>query len=311
MNPFFLRAITPFSPEFDRPLAPLSTMRVGGKARVFIEPQSESALVLLTNILKEFDVRWHILSGGSNTLFSDEGFDGVVIKLGAPFNYINHLDNQTLKVGALCSFVRLAKVALALGFKEAVGFMGVPGLVGGAVRMNAGTRFGVIGDVVERVYGIYRGEAKEFAKEELTFSYRSVSLPPGFIVTGTLLKINQEENSELLLSQAETYRSYRRVTQPNDHSLGSFFKNPVPSFAGALIEQSGLKGQRIGGAAISSMHANFLINDDNAKALDVLNLGSLVQKIVFEKHGIGLVPEIHLAGDFSSQPLSLDGLLSR
>lgn len=311
MNPFFLRAIAPFNPENDRPLAPLSTMRVGGKAKVFIEPQDESELALLTTILEEFDIRWHILSGGSNTLFSDEGFNGVVIKLGASFNYIHHIDNKTLKVGALCSFPRLAKVALSLGFKEAVGFMGVPGLVGGAVRMNAGTRFGVIGNVVERVYGVHRGHATEFAQNELTFSYRSVSLPPGFIVTSVMLKNNHEEKSELLLSQAENYRSYRRKTQPNNHSLGSFFKNPVQNFAGALIEQSGLKGQRIGGASISLMHGNFLINDDNAKAEDVLKLGSLAQQAVFDKYGIALVPEIHLAGDFSSQPLSLDGVFSR
>ncbi|MCA9508398.1 MAG: UDP-N-acetylmuramate dehydrogenase [Myxococcales bacterium] len=286
-------------------LAPFSTLKVGGPARFFVEARNNEELALLQKACLEHNLPLHILSGGSNTLFSDNGFDGLVIKLGSQFDFL-HCDkkNQALLVGAATSYAKVTKQALLIGIDSAVGWSGIPGLIGGALRMNAGTSMGEIGDVVDEIYAVQNGEKVIFTGKDLKFSYRSNNLPKDIIITGARLKYKEEslKSSEVLLQKVQEYRLKRKKTQPIINSLGSFFKNPYPLFAAQLIESCQLKGLQYQQAQISSLHANFIINNGGAKANDILYIGSTAQQKVFEQHSVALQPEILLVGNFKDSP---------
>jgi UDP-N-acetylmuramate dehydrogenase len=238
-------------------LAPFSTMKVGGKTKFFVVISNSINLCELDRALKEHEYKKHILSGGSNTLFSDQDFLGVVIKLDNSFNYIKPINSQEFEVGASTSYAKLTKLFLSLGEARALGWLGTPGLVGGALRMNAGSSLGVIGDVVESITGVLDGQEITFYKKDLVYSYRTSNLPQNFIITKAHLKTSSIVNKESLLIKAQELKQKRLLTQPRNSSLGSFFKNPLPLFAGKLIENAGLKGFSIGDAQVSSIHANF------------------------------------------------------
>lgn len=286
------------------PLATYSTLRVGGPARFLVELNSLDEIATLQLLCLEHQMPWHILSGGSNTLFSDEGFLGVVIKLSDNFDKIEH-KNGELIVGASTSFAKLTKTALGMGWGKALGWCGTPGLLGGALRMNAGTRMGEIKDAVLSVTGVKDGELITFDRADIDYAYRRSSLPLDLIICEARLGVSKDgtEPLESLLPKVDEYRERRRKTQPAINSLGSFFKNPNPYFAGELIEKCQLKGLRYQGAQISPLHGNFIINADNAKALDILQIASIAQKTVFDNFGIMLEPEVRLVGNFSQNPL--------
>lgn len=283
-------------------LAPFSTLKVGGAAQYFLTPNSVQEIALIQKACFEYGMPLHILSGGSNTLFSDQGFRGVVLKLGPSFDEIT-VDEQNLTITAKAgsSFAKLTKIATGLGFAPAVGFSGVPGLVGGATRMNAGTKLGELGEVIEEVYGVFKGEYICLNKKELLFSYRHVNLPKDFIVEK--IKISYPKNllqdPNHLKTLVSAYKLKRKETQPTINSLGSFFKNPYPLFAAKLIENCHLKGLEYNKAAISSLHANFIINLGGASAKDILHLAALAQQKVFKNFGVVLHPEARMVGDFS------------
>ena len=278
-------------------LASLSTMRVGAKAKYLVIISSLEELCLLQKALYEYSINYYILSGGSNTLFSDNDFDGLIIKLSDYFDYIKMLPNNISEVGAKTSYARITKIFLSLGEKSALGWLGTPGLVGGALRMNAGSNLGVIGDTVESITGVYKGNIQTFTKDELIFSYRSNSLPKDFIITSAVLKARNLCDAKELMTQALVLKQRRLITQPREHSLGSFFKNPLPMYAGKLIEDAGLKGFSINDAQVSPIHANFIVNNKNAKANDIIKLASTIHNQVFKKFNIYLEPEIKLIGD--------------
>lgn len=287
------------------PLAPFSTLKIGGPARFFIEPHTLEDVVLIQKVCLEHEIPLHIVSGGSNTLFSDAGFQGVVMKLGASFDHIKiHKDKNTLVVGAAASYAKVTKLALSLGIESAVGWSGIPGLIGGALRMNAGTRMGEIGDVVDELYVVYQGREVIFTRKELDFSYRSNNLPKDSIITGAQLSFQKDllKPTDELLEKVQEYRRRRKQTQPTINSLGSFFKNPYPLFAAQLIESCHLKGLQYRGAQISSLHANFIINNGGAKANDILHIGSTAQQMVFDRFFVALQPEVRLVGDFDGAP---------
>lgn len=286
-------------------LARFSTIKVGGPARFFATPNHVDEIALIQTICRDHEIALHVVSGGSNTLFSDEGFDGIVVKLGPAFDYIT-TTNRTAMVGAATSFAKLTKSAMAQGFGPAVGFSGTPGLVGGAIRGNAGTRMGEIKDAVEMVYGVLDGQIVEVHKSALEFSYRSSSLPSNFIIHAAKLSYSSScESVDALLEKALTYRSNRRATQPTNNSLGSFFKNPYPMYAAQLIEKCNLKGLHYKGAQISLLHANFIVNNGGASAHDILYLAAMAQKTVFEREGVILIPEIRMVG-FAENPLCIE-----
>lgn len=286
-------------------LAPYSTLKVGGPARYFIEVHHQADLISLDKLSRDHEIPLHILSGGSNTLFSDRGFAGIVVKLSSQFDFItNHQDSQKLVIGAATPYAKLTKFCVNLGIPSAVGWSGVPGLVGGAVRMNAGTRIGEIGDVVEFVYGIHQEKQVIFDRESMNFSYRSTALPKESIITHVQLDFSHvSRKPELELQQkVQEYRIKRKQSQPTINSLGSFFKNPYPLFAAQLIESCHLKGLHYKGAQISSLHANFIINNGGAKANDVLHVGALAQQKVYDHSGVVLHPEVRMVGDFTDAP---------
>lgn len=280
-------------------LAPFSTLKVGGKATYLIYPENIEHIILVKKAAHEHGVPVHILSGGSNTLFSDAGFLGIVIKLSPSFDWIKIKSPLSISVGAATSFAKLTKQAISLGWTHAVGWSGTPGLVGGALRMNAGTRMGEIKDAIERVYGVLDKEQIVFERKEIEFGYRHNNLPKEFIITHADLIYDQSlvENNSILESRVKEYRMRRKTTQPNTPSLGSFFKNPYPSFAAKLIESCNIKGLQFGGAQISSLHANFIVNNGGARAQDILHLAATAQNAVYERFGIALSPEIRVIGD--------------
>lgn len=283
-------------------LAPFSTLKVGGPARFFIMPKTIQDVADIERACLEHGLPIHILSGGSNTLFSDQGFDGLVIKLGPSFDTIETSpDGLFMSVGGATSYAKVTKMAIARGFSPAVGWSGIPGLIGGAVRMNAGTRLGEIGDAVSAVHGIINGQDIRICRNEIQFEYRKTSLPSNFIITKVdlLFDANKLKSSDELLQKVQEYRLRRKSTQPTINSLGSFFKNPYPSFAAQLIEKCNLKGLQYKGAQISPLHANFIVNNGGASAHDILYIASVAQKTVFEQYGIMLSPEIKLAGSFT------------
>lgn len=300
-----LKILTQMGAQEFVPLAQFSTLKIGGPARIFIEPNTLEDVALIQKTCLDNEIPLHILSGGSNTLFSDAGFQGVVIKLGPGFDSITeNKDTNTLKVGAAASYARVTKLALSLGIESAVGWSGIPGLIGGALRMNAGTRMGEIGDVVNELYGVHQGREVIFTRKELEFSYRSNNLPKDIIITGAQLSYQKEllKPVDELFVKVQEYRQRRKQTQPIINSLGSFFKNPYPLFAAQLIESCQLKGLQYKGAQISSLHANFIINNGGAKANDILHIGSTAQQMVFDRFFVALQPEVRLVGDFDGAP---------
>lgn len=284
-------------------LKKFSTLRVGGPARFFAQPQSLEEVAKLQLLCIEHQLPWHVLSGGSNTLFADEGFLGLVIKLGSSFDFITPNKDGTISVGASASYAKLTKIALDLGWAKALGWCGTPGLVGGAIRMNAGTRLGEMKDGILSVTGVQNGQVLSFAKKDIEFAYRKSTLPKDLIICQAELGTESFDSTALLRAQVSEYREKRRKTQPAINSLGSFFKNPSnETFAGQLIEQCGLKGFQYKDAELSRLHANFIINNKNASAKDILHVASIAQKTVLEKCGILLEPEVRMVG-FKSNPL--------
>jgi len=282
-------------------LAPFSTLKIGGRARYLVFCHNDLDLALLQRACQEYSINMHIMSGGSNTLFSDLGFNGVVIKLGPEFDYITiEKTGLAMSIGAATSFAKVTKTAIGLGWSHAVGWSGTPGLIGGALRMNAGTRLGEIKDALERIYGIQNGKPVIFEKNNIKFGYRQSDLPADIIITKADLAYKQDQRKPVpeLLNQAQEYRLKRKASQPSTASLGSFFKNPYPLFAAQLIESCKLKGSSYNSAQISPVHANFIVNNGGARAEDILRIAGIAQKAVWENCGVMLKPEIRLVGTF-------------
>lgn len=289
-------------------LAPFSTLKIGGPARYFAVPTTIDQIKVLQRIAIEYGLKLHILSGGSNTLFSDVGFDGLVIKLAKSFDYLTVNNDGSMTVGSATSFAKTTKAAIAQGWAHAVGWSGTPGLLGGAIRMNAGTRMGEIKDAIHSVRAIRNGELIEFTKDDIKFTYRNNNLPNDIIIFEAKLAYEKDliEPVESLTAKVQEYRVKRRLTQPSDNSLGSFFKNPYPLFAAQLIEKCNLKGLQYNGAQISFLHANFIVNNGGATANDILSVAAIAKRSVFDNFGVLLQPEIRMVGEFSLAQHSLD-----
>lgn len=284
-----------------------STLKVGGPARFLATANTVEQVATLQLAAKEHDLRIHILSGGSNTLFSDDGFVGLILRLGAPFDFIRQ-NGQKAEVGARTSFAKLTKAAVMRGFLPAVGWCGTPGLVGGALRMNAGTRLGEIKDAVQGIFGVRNGKEEFYPKDSIGFGYRRTELPDDLIIYKAELYFDTRHIGprDAVLKQMAEYRQRRKATQPIKNSLGSFFKNPYPDYAAQLIEKCNLKGLKYRGAQISPLHANFIINTGDASANDIYYIASIAQQAVFENFGIHLHPEVRMVGSFPA--LSKDSM---
>jgi UDP-N-acetylmuramate dehydrogenase len=286
----------------DAPLAPRTTIRVGGRADLLVRPADPDALVELLRAVRELGVPLHVLGGGANTLVADAGVRGVVLRL-PPGLAPEEARGETLLLGAGQPTSRLWVRAHALGLVGMEFVAGIPGTLGGALAMNAGTRIGEMKDVVRRVEVATADGAGFLEARELGFAYRTCRLPAGAVATRLELGLRRGDVAESERVMQED-RDRRRRTQPLDRpSFGSTFRNPPGEFAGRLIEAVGLKGWRIGDAMWSDVHANFVVNVGAARARDVLALVSLARSRVQDRFGIVLETEVRLVGEFQADEI--------
>ena len=278
----------------DEPLSRHTTFKIGGNADTYVKVTSASKLSTIIKECKESDVDYLIIGNGSNLLASDDGYRGVIIRLDGEFRKIALVDEDTIYCGAGASLAALCKFAQSSGLSGLEFAWGIPGTVGGAVFMNAGAYGGEMKDVVYSVNHITPdGETGRTEKEDLAFGYRtSVYRSNKAIITGVTLKL-KKDNPNDIRARMDDYLSRRSSKQPLEFpSAGSVFKRPEGAYAGALIEQCGLKGHSHGGAQVSEKHAGFIINRNNATAHDVKSLIREVQTKVFDETGYNLECEL-------------------
>lgn len=282
----------------NEPMARHTTYRIGGPARFYVRVNSVGALTQLVDACVQEGVSWVVVGRGSNLLVSDEGFSGVVVSLGRDFR-VMRVDEERSRILAgagvmLSSVVQEAFTRSFAGLEFAVG---TPGTLGGALRMNAGSRGEWIGSRVVSVTTFSpRGGLTRRGGSEISWGYRSASFEPDEAVLECELFV-EKADPFYIRGKMEAGLARRKKDQPmNEPSCGSVFKNPEGASAGRLIEELGLKGHRLGGAQVSEKHANFIVNTGTATARDVYGLIELIQAKVSESYGIELAPEVRLLG---------------
>ena len=282
----------------NEPMARHTMYRIGGPARFFVQACSIGALKRLVEVCETSGTPWVAVGRGSKLLVADEGFAGVVVTLGRDFRVCRYdEDDHRFCVGAgvpLSSVVQDAFHRSLAGLEFAVG---TPGTIGGALRMNAGSRDEWIGSRVVSVttYSAERGLVRR-AGEEMVWGYRTSSFLPDEIIVECELSV-EPADPFFIRGKMEASHARRKKTQPLTYpSCGSVFRNPEGESAGALIEGAGLKGFTIGGAQVSELHANFIVNTGGATARDVMDLIDLAKRKVYEAYGIELQPEVRFLG---------------
>jgi UDP-N-acetylmuramate dehydrogenase len=287
----------------DAPMAPRTAIRIGGPADLLVRPPEPADLVRLLALCARHSVPATVLGGGANLLVADRGIRGVVVKL--PVDFVEEeAEGSRLVLSASAPTSRLVARAQAAGLVGCEFIAGIPGTLGGAVAMNAGTRIGEMKDVVTRVE-VATGEGLRWiGAAELGFAYRTCRLPLGGVVTRIEFQLRDGSGAESMAAM-QADREYRRRTQPQGlPTWGSTFRNPPGDHAGRLIEAAGLKGHRIGNAQWSNVHANFVVNLGGATARDALALVRLAQHRVQELFGVDLELEVRLVGDFSDEGIT-------
>lgn len=282
--------------RFLEPLHRHTSFRIGGPAEVMAFPKSEGELSKILKVSKELDIQPVILGAGTNVLAPDEGVSGLVICLKDCMNGMEALDGERIRVMAGVTMSRAAGFAANLGLTGMEFAHGIPGTIGGGVYMNAGAYGGELSQICRSVTVMNRdGELHTRTGEEMGFSYRhSILEENGAIVVSVVIQLTQDTPEHVRGRMKELLRR-RSASQPLDlPSAGSAFKRPAGGYAAALIDQTGLKGFRVGGAAISSKHAGFAVNLGGATAEDVKSLLKQVSDRVYDASGIRLEPEIRI-----------------
>ncbi|MDL2233504.1 UDP-N-acetylmuramate dehydrogenase [Ruminococcaceae bacterium OttesenSCG-928-L11] len=280
----------------DVPLSTKCTFKIGGPAAFYLEPATEQALARIVAACHEHAVPCLVLGKGSNVLFSDDGFHGVVIGLGELFSAIALLDDTTVFCQSGASLSRLCCFARDHGLAGLEFAYGIPGSVGGAVYMNAGAYGGEIADCILRATHIDAdGTPGTLEREALALSYRHSAYSGGNrVITGAVFRLAPGDREEIAAKMAD-YMNRRRTKQPLDlPSAGSTFKRPEGAYASALIDQCGLKGRSVGGAQVSEKHAGFVVNTGGATCADVEALIAEVVREVQAKTGFLLEPEVRI-----------------
>ena len=283
---------------FDVPLARHTSLGVGGPAEALAAPESADELAALVALAAEHALPLHVLGGGFNTVVLDGGIEGVTVRTHRLRALAVEPDGVTVRAEAGVSHAQITRLCAQRGLSGLAFGAGVPGTVGGWIAMNAGVPDAETGDVVEAVETAGPGAARRTrTRAELDFVYRAArGLLPGEVVLAARFALRPADPAEVRAA-IERHLAHRRATQPLDQpSFGSVFKNPPGERAGRLIELAGLKGLRIGGAQISSVHANFIVNLGGARAADVLALMERAQEAVRERTGIVLEPEVRIVG---------------
>lgn len=282
---------------YNEPMKNHTSFKTGGAAELFIIPGNSEELSAVLSKCGELSIEPFILGNGSNLLISDDGIKGrPVIQIGKGFDFIRKIDDNTLEIGAGTNLTAACRFALNESLSGMEFAFGIPGSCGGAAFMNAGAYGGEMKDVLIRVNHMdLKGNIGFFEGDELDLSYRhSVYSKGGYVITSAVVKLAKGDFSDIEAKMKDLI-GRRKDKQPLEYpSAGSVFKRPEGYFAGALIEQNGLKGKRIGGAMVSEKHAGFIINYDNATTSDVVNLIRYCQTVVKENTGVELETEIKI-----------------
>jgi UDP-N-acetylmuramate dehydrogenase len=275
-----------------------TTMKIGGPADLFIEPTSLESIKKVMTFIKEHQLPWRAIGRGSNLLVSDKGIDGAVIKLGSGLSHLT-INESTITVGGGHSLVSLSTLISKKGLSGLEFASGIPGSVGGAVYMNAGAHGSDISKVLTRAHILFDdGTIEWLSKDEMEFTYRTSVLQkkrPGIVLEAEFELVKGDRTA--IVAQMQKNKDYRKETQPwNFPCAGSIFRNPLPNYAGKLIEEAGLKGYQIGGAKISEMHGNFIVNAGNGTAKDVLDLIQYIKDKIQNLYGIEIETEVEIIG---------------
>jgi UDP-N-acetylmuramate dehydrogenase len=279
------------------PLAPLTSFRIGGPAALYLEPESEADLEAVSDAVRKWDIPFAILGKGSNVIISDDGFDGLVLRLGRAFRWVAR-EGEDLTAGGAMPLPALSGVAAGHGLGGFAFAVAIPASLGGAVKMNAGAHSGQMSDVVERaeVLSLSHGDRRWISASELGFGYRASSLPADAIVLTACLHLHPQDREQIRTEMQEA-RDWRKRTQPlAEPNCGSVFVNPPGDHAARLIEEAGMKGRSIGGARVSEKHANFIVTEPDAKAADVARLIEEIQEKVRTRFGRELQTEVRFIG---------------
>ena len=278
----------------NQPLGEFTWFRVGGPAQAFFMPEDENDLAyFLRNLSPEIPVT--VIGAGSNLIVRDGGVPGVVVRLGRGFNDAR-IEEHRVTAGTAMLDVMVARAAQAEGVAGLAFLSGIPGTIGGALRMNGGAYGGETKDVLLETRGIDRqGNLRTFSNGEMGFSYRHCSAPDDVIFTAAVLQGRAGE-VEQIAGEMATIKKKREATQPRNRTGGSTFKNPPGHSAWKLVDEAGCRGLTVGGAQVSELHSNFLINLGNASASDIETLGETVREKVKENSGIDLEWEIKRVG---------------
>ncbi|MBS4030025.1 MAG: UDP-N-acetylmuramate dehydrogenase [Clostridiales bacterium] len=278
------------------PLSRHTSFRIGGPADLYLQPRTTAELISALTLLREKGIPYFLLGSGTNILVADSGFRGAVIRLDGDFVQFA-FEGTVATSGAAVPLARLAGDACDRNLTGLEFATGIPGSVGGALFMNAGAHGQATSDILldaeilDNTLSLHT-----FKAEELQLSYRTSGIYPGAIVCFARFSLSPGKREDIERKRRE-FMDFRRSRQPRQPNAGSIFRNPPQDAAGRLIEAAGLKGHRSGGAKISEIHANFIVNCGNATAADVLSLIELAQETVHKKFGINLALEIKVLGD--------------
>ena len=282
---------------FDVPLRRFTSMRVGGPADTLLFPKNVDELRKIVLHRRRKNIPMFILGKGTNLIVRKKGVRGWVVSLTQGMKKVS-VEGEVVEAEAGLSLQRLVQFSVEKGLTGLESFFGIPGTVGGALAMNAGAWGAEMGDVILSVMFMKEnGEIVERSRQKLRFSYRQLSLPSSWIILKARFRLQRGKKGEIL-ERVKSYSEMRKKMQPLEYaSAGSIFKNPKEGPAGRWIEETGLKGLRIGQAMVSDRHANFILNLGRASSDDVIDLVERVQKKVYEEKGIFLEKEVKVVGE--------------
>ena len=288
--------------EFNSPLSDHTTFKTGGNADILINPYTEDSIAHIIPVIKNEHIPIHIIGGGSNLLISDKGLRGVTIKISGSENSFN-IAAGYIYAGASLGKEQFISSAINEGFGGVEFMAGIPGTIGGGIFMNAGTYMGSFSDIIKKIRLLNDNcSIVEVAIDELTSGYRTMTIPENNIIIGGYFSLPKTDDSLEIKNRIDSIIRDRWEKHPMDYpSAGSVFKNPKSYSSWKLINDSGLKGYRIGGAEISEKHTNFIINRDNAASSDIYNLIKYIQEKVYSHSGIRLETEIKMMGEFQEE----------
>ena len=276
-------------------LAELTWFRVGGPAQVLFMPEDDNDLAYALRNLPS-DISLSVLGAGSNTIVRDGGIEGVVVRLGRGFNEVTVEADNRVRAGTAALDVLVARAAQKAGIAGLAFLSGIPGTIGGALRMNGGAYGGETKDVMVEARGIDRaGNLRTYSNAEMGFAYRHCAVPDDVIFTSAVFQ-GRAGDPEAIAAEMDNIKQKREESQPRNRTGGSTFKNPPGQSAWKLVDEAGCRGLRVGEAQVSELHSNFLINLGRATAADIETLGETVRARVKQKSGIELEWEIKRVG---------------